>query len=338
MDRVSRPLLARAGEQRVLSEIAMAAALDLSGLRPDKAEWRQFGIRAMRFAAILSLAAGMVFLVAFNWQNLGLYARFAIVEASLLAALIAAWIEGTDQLSGKLALMLAVMMTGALLALFGQTYQTGANVYELFAGWAALALPWVIACRYAPCWALWLLLVNAAVALYAGTVGHGLFFSLFMDRWRWTPWSLPFLLDVLLYAALAALSRWEGLGLSERWLRRGVMAAAMAFGTIVMAFRIFDFGERSNDSGATAIEAMLFLLASAGFGTYAYSRKEDLFGVAVLALAWIIVTATLLGHAMASAGIVMLFIVAIYVIGVSTAAVKGISYLGRTWKDGEAAQ
>ena len=82
----------------------------------------------MRFAAVLSLAAGAVFLVAFNWQDLGLYARFAMVEALLLAALIFAWVKGTDQVAGKLALMLAVLLTGALLALFGQTYQTGANV------------------------------------------------------------------------------------------------------------------------------------------------------------------------------------------------------------------
>ena len=138
MDRISRPLLARAGEQRVLSRKAIEAALDISGLRPNKNQWRQFGVLAMRFAAVLSLAAGAVFLVAFNWQDLGLYARFAMVEALLLAALIFAWVKGADQVAGKLALMLAVLLTGALLALFGQTYQTGANVYELFWGWAAL--------------------------------------------------------------------------------------------------------------------------------------------------------------------------------------------------------
>ena len=37
--------------------------------------------------------------------------------------------------------------TGALLALFGQTYQTGADVYELFLTWALLGLPLVIAAQ-----------------------------------------------------------------------------------------------------------------------------------------------------------------------------------------------
>jgi len=339
MDRISRPLLARAGERRILSQKAIEAALDLSGLRPGMAEWRQFAVSAMRFAAVLSLAAGIVFLVAFNWENLGLYMRFAMVQAPILAALIVAWVKGTRQTSGQLALMLAVLLTGAFLALFGQTYQTGADLYELFLGWAALALPWVIACRYAPCWALWLLLINTAIGLYVETAGHGFLFQLFLNRWRWTPWTLPFLADVLIYAALAALSRWQELGLGERWLRRSVMAVAMAFGTVIMIFHIAGGFGPSHDAGIAAIEVILFLAASAGFAAYGYSQK-DLFNFAVLAFAWIVVTTPMLGCAMVGdlAGVAALFFIAIYVIGASTAAVKGIAYIGRGWKTGEAAQ
>jgi hypothetical protein len=64
MDLVSRPFLARAGEQNVLSEPAIDAALKVSGQRPGRSEWLRFAVVAMRFAAILSLAAGMVFLMA----------------------------------------------------------------------------------------------------------------------------------------------------------------------------------------------------------------------------------------------------------------------------------
>ncbi len=332
MDRISRTLLARAGERRVLSQEAMGAALDLSGLRPSRAEWRQFTVLAMRFAAVLSLAAGMVFLVAFNWQTLGLYARFAMVEAPLLTALIIAWAKGTDPVSGKLSLMLAVLLTGCLLALFGQTYQTGANLYELFFAWAALALPWVMACRYAPCWALWLLLINTAVGLYAGAMGTP-------DLWRWTPWLLPFALDVAIYVALIGLSRCSGLGLGERWLQRAVMAAAMAFGTGGMLSLIVGFPERIHDAGTIAgLEIALFLAASVGFGAYAHSQKEDLFNFAVVGFAWIVVTTAWIGRALLEgrAGPGGLFLIALYVIVASTAAIKGIAYIGRSWKTAEA--
>src|ERR1700736_5310305 len=126
---VTRRLLGRFAAQRSLSRQAIQAALELSELRPSISEWREFAVRAMLFSGVLSFAAGMVFLVAFNWQELGVYGRFATVQTPLIAALIVAWLKGVDRLQGKLALMLAVLLTGALLALFGQTYQTGADVY-----------------------------------------------------------------------------------------------------------------------------------------------------------------------------------------------------------------
>jgi uncharacterized membrane protein len=329
MDEISRRLLARSG----LSREAIDVALSLADLRPPRAEWREFAVRAMRLGGILSLAAGMIFLVAFNWDNLGMYARFGMVEVPLLAALAVAWIKGVERLPGKLALMLAVLLTGALLALFGETYQTGADVYELFLGWALLALPWVIACRYPPCWGLWLLLANASAALYAGATGHDWLFGLFFgERWHWSPWSLPFLLNLLLYVTIVSLSRWENLGINDAWLRRGVMALAMMFATFVIIYRIADTASVRRNPGAATVEILLFLVATGAFAAHAFSRKEDLFNFAVLALSWIAVTTTFFGRVMIEAGIGTFLFLAIYVIGASTASVKGISYLGRQWR------
>ncbi len=41
-----------------------------------------------------------------------------------------------------------------LLAVYGQTYQTGADPYELFFGWAILIIGWVAISRFAPLWPL----------------------------------------------------------------------------------------------------------------------------------------------------------------------------------------
>ena len=46
--------------------------------------------------------------------------------------------------AGKAALLAASLFVGALLALIGQIYQTGADTFEMFAAWAALILPWVL--------------------------------------------------------------------------------------------------------------------------------------------------------------------------------------------------
>jgi hypothetical protein len=64
MDQITRRLLSRGASQGVLSREAIDAALELTGLRPGRAEWREFA--AMRLAGMLSLAAGLVFLIAFN--------------------------------------------------------------------------------------------------------------------------------------------------------------------------------------------------------------------------------------------------------------------------------
>ena len=79
---------------------------------------------------------------------------------------LAYWRLGPERATGKAALLVAAILLGVLLALFGQTYQTGADTWELFATWAALITPWVIVGRFAGLWMLWLALLNVAIVLY----------------------------------------------------------------------------------------------------------------------------------------------------------------------------
>jgi uncharacterized membrane protein len=329
---VTRRMLGWSGEKHALSREAIDASLELSGLRPGIAEWRAFAVRSMQTAGILSLAAGVIFLVAYNWHALGVYGRFAMLELPLLLALAFAWLKGTDRLSGRLSLLLSVILTGALLALFGQTYQTGADVYELFLTWALLAAPWAIACRWEPCWALWLVVINVAAALYAER-GHA-FFGLLSPRQGLTPWTIPFFLNIAAFVAVETLSRRKKWGFCERWLGRCLLAAAMAFGTFIMILRISRMSEFEGSQGLVLLEVLLFVAASTGLFVYSNWRREDLFPFAVLSLSWLVATTAWIGRLMAEhdAGIGSLFVIAMYVIAASAAAVKGITLIGRRWK------
>jgi uncharacterized membrane protein len=335
---VTRRLLGWAGEQRALSREAIDASLELSGLRPGIAEWRAFAVRAMQAAGTLSLAAGAVFLVAYNWRALGVYGRFAMLELPLLLALAFAWLKGIDRLSGRLSLLLSVILTGALVALFGQTYQTGADLYELFLTWALLTAPLAIACRWEPCWAFWLLVVNVGAVLYAERAGHG-FFGLLLPRQGLTPWTIPFLLNIAAFAAVETLSRKRKCGFGDRWLVRCLAAAAMAFGTFIMILRILRMDELQDSQGIVLLEVFLFIAASAGLFVYVNWRKEDLFPFAVLGLSLVVVSTVWFGRLMVEhdAGFGALFVIAMYVIGASAAAVKGITLISRRWKSKEAA-
>ena len=53
-------------------------------------------------------------------------------------------------------MLFAALLVGALLALVGQTYQTGADTFELFAVCAAAILPWVLVACFPTLWVLWL--------------------------------------------------------------------------------------------------------------------------------------------------------------------------------------
>jgi uncharacterized membrane protein len=85
--------------------------------------------------------------------------------AAIAASAIAAKRLG-EGLAGQFALLFAAVLVGPLLAVYGQAYQTGADPYELFLGWAALILPWVALSRFGPLWLLLLTLVNVGLPLY----------------------------------------------------------------------------------------------------------------------------------------------------------------------------
>ena len=79
------------------------------------------------------------------------------------------------------------------MALFGQTYQTGADPWQLFFNWALLTLPWVLISRFNVMWLLWLGLVNLSVSLFYDAFGgysdyiYGLFLvnTLALAMWQY---------------------------------------------------------------------------------------------------------------------------------------------------------
>jgi uncharacterized membrane protein len=206
-------------------------ALRAAGLVPGRAEWRAFLGRLSLWLGILALAAAVIFFFAFNWDSLGRFAKLGLVEAAILAALIAGWRLDLDGMAGKAVLTFLALLVGALLALTGQIYQTGADTWELFAWWAALILPWVLIGRFAPLWLLWLALINLAIWLY---------FSI--------SWSGEALMWTLLGLDSLALVAWEaghrsGIAwLRDTWPPRLAAIASGAMATGLGLWAIFDGG------------------------------------------------------------------------------------------------
>ena len=154
-----------------LDATAATAARQALGPAPDAALWRWFLDRFALWLGIALCAAGVICFIAANWEHLGKFTRLYGIQVLVVAAVVAAARLGLARLGGQAALWLAMVLLGGLLALIGQTYQTGADTWELFTLWAALALPWAFAGRHAAIWLLWIAVANIALGLWADTMG-----------------------------------------------------------------------------------------------------------------------------------------------------------------------
>ncbi|HEX4985276.1 MAG TPA: DUF2157 domain-containing protein [Burkholderiales bacterium] len=268
---------------------SLERAFEAAGAFPDGAAWLRFLDRLLLWLGALLIAAGVIFFFAYNWNDLGRYAKFGLVELLVVAALAVIWRLGLETLAGKVTLLAAALFVGALLALVGQTYQTGADTHELFSAWAVLILPWVLVGRFSALWIVWLGLLNAAVTFYYVVFG-GLFGVLFApDRLMW----------VLFGLNVVALLAWEGLAsgrADDRWAIRILATASGGIATALAMFAIVDF----RHAGGWGLVAWLAYIA----GAYALYRRTrpDLYVLAGGVLSIIVVVTTWLTRALLTHG------------------------------------
>ena len=74
-----------------LARASLPAALALCELPPGPTRWQWLFDRLLLWLGSLCLGAGLVFFVAFNWQELGRLSRLALLELPLLAMLLLLW-------------------------------------------------------------------------------------------------------------------------------------------------------------------------------------------------------------------------------------------------------
>lgn len=280
---------ARQGRLKVAS---LPEALCLAKVEPSPSDWRKFiDLLALWFGSIF-MAAGVIFFFAYNWQELHRYAKFGLVEFCIVAVVATGWKLGLDRLSGQAALFAATLLIGALLALVGQTYQTGADPWQLFAVWAAMVLPWVVIGRFGALLLFWVGLINLSMFLYFQTF-PGLFGVLFgSEAMLWT--FFIFNTAILSLWEVAAQRRFSWL--SERWPLRVLAVASGSLMTTLTVWSILDF----RSFGAAGPVVYLLWLAAAYF-VYRHVYT-DVFVLAGGVLSVIIVVTTVLAKSMLNHG------------------------------------
>ncbi|HKZ73865.1 MAG TPA: DUF4401 domain-containing protein [Steroidobacteraceae bacterium] len=302
---------------------------------PSRAELSELIVRGLRLAGMLSLAAGVVFFVAANWDAIGVLGRFALLQGLLAGSVAMALWRPPPHTVGRFGLLGSFVVTGALLALYGQTYQTGADLYELFLSWAALGLPFVVAARWPVVSAAWVLVLNVALALYCGwRPSSGLLWAL-LDGFglRFSQLLLvPVAVNLLLWSACEALRGTRFAGVAPAWLARFVLACAIASATWAGAFAIV------GDDSADPVVLLVVIAVLGGVGIHAYRRHADVFPLALVAGSVIILGAVAIARraGLGSSGSGILFVLALWLIASSTLAGRLLMGLVRSWREGPA--
>jgi hypothetical protein len=208
--------------------------------------------RGMAVLAAALGGLGLVFWIAANWDTLGRFGHFALLQGAVLAACAGAlWRPAARQAL----LLLALLAIGGLFAYFGQTYQTGADPWQLFVLWAP-----------------WALVAMSAVSLWVHAhTGH---------RWRVEPHDLP--AHAIGWGAALALVA----ALSPAWqrfTRAGPWALRIALTLAVVMVTATALGGLFHREVAPHYGLGLLLLALAA-AALARPRTFDVYGLSAVAL------------------------------------------------------
>jgi hypothetical protein len=322
--------------QHRLPAPAIAAALRLTGLAPDAPAWRAFAASLLRAAGIGAIGAGALFFVAANWQDYGVLGRFALLQCALLACIAVALWRAPPSPLGQAALILATLLTGGLLALFGQSYQTGADVHELFFTWALLALPFALAGLSGVLWGVWWTVLNLALALLCGWLGPDHFAWRFIAGWgvdRSALLMLPCAVNLLGAGAVVALRGTRLVQIAPPWLARYLASLGFLYGTAAVLMAITGgFRQRGFGEGTGAAIGWLFAAVSAGIAIAAWRAKRDVFPMALIAASWIAISTTWLAHTMRFDDVGSFFVIALWLITASTATGMLLMHWVRAWR------
>ena len=293
----TRKELSRLFQLGVIPTGQIDQALIAAKITPDNFAWKDFLSNLLLWLGALALASSVMFFIAYNWDDLGRFAKFGLVQIFIALSIFLYWKTSREDTSetntktkknrliSQLSLLMASILLGGLLAFYGQTYQTGADTWELFLTWCVLILPWTVISRFPAQWIIWLALLNLSIILYFQTFSgiFGIYFT--------SDTSMLWILTIINSIALAI---WELLKnhwqwLSESWATRILALASGAPLTFLVIESIFN---RQHN----LLPGILWIAGLSLIYMVYRKLKPDLFMLAMACLSGISVIVSLVGR------------------------------------------
>lgn len=268
-------------EHKRIQQNNIDAAVTVANIKPTQTAWVAFINQLLLCAGCTALGLSFIFFLAHNWSQIGRFAKFALVETALVLSILVYLKTRISSISSA-TLLLATILLGALMALFGQTYQTGADPWLLFFNWALLMTPWVLISRFTSIWLLWLGLLNLSIILYCDV--HSNPISLLFNR------EVSFLWSIFAFNAVS-LALWQKFSHSFVWMQKqwAIRVIALAVG-IPITILVFIAIINHTITDSLALPIWVFFLAI----FYLFYRKcrIELFMLAGVCLSVIVIIVT----------------------------------------------
>jgi len=254
-------------------------ALQLAGERPTATAWLSFSKKLLLMLGLLSLAFGVVFFFAFNWNEMSRMFKFMTLQVVLVTCFVGYFFKSKSFWLSQALLLAAVIVFGALLALFGQTYQTGADPWQLFSTWALLITPWVLFSRSEVLWVVWAMLINTALSLYL-SINHSFFsvvFSTHHELWVFL------LVNTMLLCVLELISSQSKYAFSQIKLKHRWSAQVLGL-TVFLILSVIGMNVIWDSLNRQGINSFLYVVVMAASFMYYRFMAKDL----LLLTAWIL--------------------------------------------------
>lgn len=301
-------------EQRQLSTAQLQQAAKQFPLQPATGLWLAQANLILLFGTVALLAAALIFFLAHNWPFMHYFTKFGLAASALVLSGVVAIRSSTASLVQRAALLSAAILTGALLALIGQTYQTGADIWQLFASWAALITPLVLLSKSRACYLLWFVVLQLALGRYLST----------QSELFWLLASPPLILTLAL-ANLMILAFAE-LALPRLGVKANTTLVRLA-ALVVIAPLTYGAGIGTWDNSYQT-NLLLYLPLTATLIFWFWHKHRDVLILALLAFSAITVAASMLASLLENAdGFFAMNLLALFVIGASAGAVVWLKKL-----------
>ncbi|MEM6319500.1 MAG: DUF2157 domain-containing protein [Bacteroidota bacterium] len=247
----------------------------------DQRSWRDFIRLLLVGGGVAFLVSGIIFFFAYNWAAMHKFIKLGLVQGVLILLVLASIFLKIDTRIKNMVLTGAAMLVGAVFAVFGQIYQTGADAYDLFLGWTLFIALWAVIANFPPLWFIFLGLINLTIGLYAAQVA--------------ADWSYHLVANTLFVVNMVSLGllKWqEGkpfVNTVPKWLERIIVIFAVGYITMSFCQGIFEKGDRTVWYFSILLSVLTYV------GGIVYGKKvKDSFYVAVVGLSMIIVTTCML--------------------------------------------